>query len=264
VTSGAVDRTACRLSRARVRGHANAGPGPQSTRSSTNKLSSAEARSRRHEHTLVLALARSNEPPNPGRCAPEPQNHPDSCPPAKARPNAIDECPGGRQYVYADQDHDRGDRYGRLRSAARDLPDFHYRRQEPQQAAGIRHGRPVGRKRDMRLCAGELREGHVHNASVTPPSHQVVITRPSGKYRDRIRRYRIEVDGSRAGTIGSSEELVIPIATGTHTVQARIDWTGSPQVSIAVTEEHSPRLVVRPAGSAAMGLLQIFGICQPE
>ena len=99
----------------------------------------------------------------------------------------------------------------------------------------------------------------MHNASVSSASPQLVITRPSGKYRDRIRRYRIEVDGSRAGTIGPGEELVIPIATGAHTVQARIDWTGSPRVSVEVTDEHSPRLVVRPAGSAAMGLLQIFG-----
>ena len=93
---------------------------------------------------------------------------------------------------------------------------------------------------------------------MTSPRHQIVITRPSGKYRDGKRRYRIEVDGSRAGTIGPGEELVIPIATGTHVVQARIDWAGSPRVSVAVTDEHSPRLVVCPAGSAATALLQIF------
>jgi hypothetical protein len=58
----------------------------------------------RYERALVLALARSSEPPNPDRCATEPQKHPDRRRPAKARPNAIEECPGGRQYVHADQD----------------------------------------------------------------------------------------------------------------------------------------------------------------
>jgi hypothetical protein len=86
---------------------------------------------------------------------------------------------------------------------------------------------------------------------VTSPRRQIIVNRPSGRYRDALRRYCIEVDGTSAGTIGPGEELTLPIATGTHVVQARIDWSGSPRVSVVVNDERTPRLVVRPSGSAA-------------
>jgi hypothetical protein len=84
--------------------------------------------------------------------------------------------------------------------------------------------------------------------------HRILITRPAGRYRDAVRRYRIEVDGSNVGTIGAGEELAIPAVEGAHVVQARIDWSGSPKITVTVSGDHLPRLVVRPAGNAAMAL----------
>ena len=89
--------------------------------------------------------------------------------------------------------------------------------------------------------------------------HQILITRPAGRFRDATRRYRIEVDGSKVGTIGAGEELAVPAVEGAHVVQAGIDWSVSAKITVTVSEDHSPRLVVRPAGSAAMALLQLFG-----
>jgi hypothetical protein len=98
-----------------------------------------------------------------------------------------------------------------------------------------------------------------HNARVTAPMHRIFITRPAGRYRDAMRRYRIEVDGSEVGTIGAGEELAVPAVAGAHVVQARIDWAGSPKITVAVSDDHLPRLVVRPAGNAAMALVQLVG-----
>lgn len=100
--------------------------------------------------------------------------------------------------------------------------------------------------------------------SAAPPrmdSHNlhIIVSRPNGKYRDGGRRYRLLVDGDPAGDIGPGEELAIPASAGHHRVQARIDWTGSPQVDVVVAPHQTPRLVVRPAGSAAMAMFQVLG-----
>ncbi len=74
-----------------------------------------------------------------------------------------------------------------------------------------------------------------------------------------MRRYRIKMDDSNAKTIGAGKELAIPAVDGAHVVQARIDWAGSPKITVTVSDDHLPRLVVRPAGNAAMALVQLVG-----
>lgn len=92
---------------------------------------------------------------------------------------------------------------------------------------------------------------------MTSHEPKIAISRPSGKYRDARRRYRIEIDGEQVGDIGAGEELIVPTVAGVHTVQARIDWSGSPKVEVTVGD--ATRLRVRPAGSAAVALFQLFG-----
>ena len=90
---------------------------------------------------------------------------------------------------------------------------------------------------------------------------RTVCTSWSAAYRQAPRRGAgtFFVDGDHAGDIGPGEQLAFPASEGLHRVQARIDWTGSPGVDVVVAPESTPRLVVRPAGSSAMGLFQIFG-----
>jgi hypothetical protein len=97
-----------------------------------------------------------------------------------------------------------------------------------------------------------------HNAAVVENERYFVISRPSGRYRDAARRYRIEVDGNEALKIGAGERVEVPISTAAHSVRARIDWSGSPAVAIA-PGTHTPHLVVRPAGSAWSAIFQLFG-----
>jgi hypothetical protein len=77
---------------------------------------------------------------------------------------------------------------------------------------------------------------------------QVVVVRPSKPWRDRLRRYRIEIDGVSSGTVRAGKTVTIETSEGPHVIQARIDWTGSPKVDITVTREKPTKLVVRPAG----------------
>jgi hypothetical protein len=127
-------------------------------------------------------------------------------------------------------------------------------------ACGSTLGGPCSCPRPIRLTRARwmprLRGGTI--PVVNSPDLQIVISRPSGKYRDAMRRYRIEMDGERVGDIGPGEELAIPASAGTHTVQARIDWSGSPLIEVVVTDQRTPRLVVRPAGSAA-GVVPALG-----
>jgi hypothetical protein len=96
-------------------------------------------------------------------------------------------------------------------------------------------------------------------SQVTATTSQILVTRPAVGYRDRGRRYRIEVDDEEVGQIGPGEQLSISSSPGRHVVQARIDWSGSPRLIVNVAEGGSSHLVVRPAGNAAMALFQGFG-----
>jgi hypothetical protein len=47
-------------------------------------------------------------------------------------------------------------------------------------------------------------------------------------YADRIRAYRILIDGREAARITAGETVEVPVMSGTHSVVARVDWCGSP------------------------------------
>ena len=55
----------------------------------------------------------------------------------------------------------------------------------------------------------------------------IEVLRPRGGWRDRLRRYRIQVDGAEVGRLGRGGRIVVPVAPGRHEVRVRIDWAGS-------------------------------------
>lgn len=68
--------------------------------------------------------------------------------------------------------------------------------------------------------------------------------------RDWDRKYRIMIDGVRAGKIGTDERVTFPVTPGVHDVRAAIDWSGSPVLRLTVAPGETVRLTVEPAGSA--------------
>jgi hypothetical protein len=76
------------------------------------------------------------------------------------------------------------------------------------------------------------------------------IERPSGKYRDALRACRILVDGQARGEVRQGEVLELDLAPGRHVVQARLEYTGSPEQVVDVAPGAAVSVVVEPAGSA--------------
>jgi hypothetical protein len=65
---------------------------------------------------------------------------------------------------------------------------------------------------------------------------QLTIARGSA-WGDKLRPYRVFVDGKSVGEIRESSEITVPVTTGKHTVQLRIDWCASPELQIAVSHD---------------------------
>jgi len=65
------------------------------------------------------------------------------------------------------------------------------------------------------------------------PIGTLILTRPR-QYADRLRRYRIIVDGGEVGRLKSGEELRIGLSQGKHRIVARIDWARSNELSVEI------------------------------
>lgn len=67
-----------------------------------------------------------------------------------------------------------------------------------------------------------------------------------GGSRDRRRRYNVKIDGELVGKVGRGGHFAVEVTPGSHHVQARIDWTGSPHVDVNVADGTDVHLTVRP------------------
>jgi hypothetical protein len=83
----------------------------------------------------------------------------------------------------------------------------------------------------------------------------LIVRRDEG-WTDRIRKYRILLDGEEIGRIGEGEELRQEIADGPHVIEAKIDWCGSPPLRFNATSEDKTVLV----SSALLGWRAFVGI----
>lgn len=66
----------------------------------------------------------------------------------------------------------------------------------------------------------------------------------TSEYNNRIRDYKIFIDGQEAGTIANGETKDFDTTVGQHIVTAKIDWCSSPNISINVKENQSCNLIV--------------------
>lgn len=54
-------------------------------------------------------------------------------------------------------------------------------------------------------------------------------------YADRLGVYRILVDGVERARLKAGATVEIPVNAGNHTISARIDWCGSPDVNVTAS-----------------------------
>ncbi|MCZ2395005.1 MAG: hypothetical protein LC100_00510 [Chitinophagales bacterium] len=66
----------------------------------------------------------------------------------------------------------------------------------------------------------------------------------TSEYNNRMRDYKIFIDGQQVGTIANGETKDFPTTVGQHIVTAKIDWCSSPDISIDVNENQTSNLKV--------------------
>jgi len=76
-------------------------------------------------------------------------------------------------------------------------------------------------------------------------------------YADRIRAYRVLVDGQEAARINAGQTVEIPVDAGAHSVVAKLDWCGSPTLHCDV---HEGETVELECGSNLRGLRIFLGL----
>jgi hypothetical protein len=65
---------------------------------------------------------------------------------------------------------------------------------------------------------------------------ELIVRRCAAAWQDRMRDYRVLVDGSERGGVANGGELRVLVAPGRHRVQLKIDWCGSPAVDVDVED----------------------------
>lgn len=67
---------------------------------------------------------------------------------------------------------------------------------------------------------------------------QITIKRTTS-YPDRLRAYKIKVDGMVVGSARAGETVTIPVSPGAHSIVLRIDWCGSDKVDFDIQADGS-------------------------
>ena len=78
---------------------------------------------------------------------------------------------------------------------------------------------------------------------------ELIIQRPKLAWLDVLRGYRVVVDGQDLGRVDNGEEKSFLVAAGSHRVQVRIDWTGSPTLEVHVDPGAAVVVEVRLRGN---------------
>ena len=66
----------------------------------------------------------------------------------------------------------------------------------------------------------------------------------TSEYNNRMRVFKIFIDGHQAGTLANGETKNFAATDGQHTVTAKIDWCSSPDIEIKVTDNQTKNLKV--------------------
>lgn len=90
--------------------------------------------------------------------------------------------------------------------------------------------RSAASARGRAVCVGDA-HGHTDDVSA------IAVVRIQSSLGGSARRYKLLIDGEERGSLACGTEVIIPVEPGDHEIQARIDWTGSDVLRIAVEPE---------------------------
>jgi hypothetical protein len=93
--------------------------------------------------------------------------------------------------------------------------------------ASVRHAGARNGNRDSSSAVGLSR-------TLTLPAivAEIVVSRPEERRANRLRAYKVLVDGELAATLGRGESATVSVASGRHAVKATLDWGSSPTLDV--------------------------------
>ena len=66
----------------------------------------------------------------------------------------------------------------------------------------------------------------------------------TSEYNNRMRNYKIFIDGQLVGTIANGETKDFPTTVGQHIVTAKVDWCSSPDITVDINDNQIKNLKV--------------------
>jgi len=84
-----------------------------------------------------------------------------------------------------------------------------------------------------------------------------ILVRRSAAWGDKLRSYRIIIDGEHAGIVGENSEARIAVKPGRHTVRLQIDWCWSPPLELDIAAGTQRTLECGPNAHPLLALVYI-------
>jgi hypothetical protein len=84
---------------------------------------------------------------------------------------------------------------------------------------------------------------------VATSSPSIHIASDPGHHADRLRAYKVMLDGGEAGELRHGESLDLEVGPGRHEVFVKIDWGRSPTVVLDLGADEESTLACRPNGN---------------
>ena len=99
--------------------------------------------------------------------------------------------------------------------------------------------------------------------AVRPPHimNSIKIRRATG-WQDKLRAYKILLDGVVVGEIKQGCQVDLPATAGAHTVQLKVDWCSSPLLRVEVESEKELTLECGPNAKLLLSLLYVTFLCR--
>lgn len=86
---------------------------------------------------------------------------------------------------------------------------------------------------------------------------KLMVRREKVVWQDRGRSYRVLVDGKVVAQVANGEEVPVPVVSGKHIVQLKIDWCQSEPLEVNVEAGETQVLACGPNSTPLLALLYI-------
>ncbi|SRR6266567_7372201 len=80
------------------------------------------------------------------------------------------------------------------------------------------------------------RQNQVADGGSAPATGRLRITRDNATVRDKLRAYKIVVDGAVVGKVKRDKSVLVDLAPGRHAMLVSLDWCSSKPIVVEIVE----------------------------